>query len=44
MREYTYVNESDARADRRAWIESGKSVSLIAYDPSRDRYTFDVYN
>lgn len=47
MREYTYPNtptgEQQAHVERRAWIISGFQVSLIALDPSRDVFTFDLY-
>lgn len=42
VHEYTYVIEDDARRQRREFIESGREVSLIAFDPSRGRYCFDV--
>lgn len=44
VREYLYAREEDARRQRREYIESGHDVSLIAFDPSRERYTFDVLN
>jgi hypothetical protein len=43
MQEWQYEREDDARESRRELIRLGKEVSLIAYDPSRDVYTFDVY-
>lgn len=42
MREYTYVHEGDARRHRGEFIASGRDVSLIAFDPQRARYVFDV--
>ena len=44
MREYTYRNEAEAHTARRAFINRGHLVSLIAFDTSRDVYTFDVYS
>ena len=40
--EHTHRNEADARDARRAFINSGRSVSLLAYDSNRDVYVFDV--
>lgn len=37
----TYRTEADAHRVRRAMIQQGKRVSLIAYDPSRGVYVFD---
>ena len=35
-------SEKDAHTTRRGYIVRGRSVSLIAYDGSRDAYEFDV--
>jgi hypothetical protein len=40
--ERLYVDEQAAHAARRQLINKGMRVSLIAYDPSRDRYVFDA--
>jgi hypothetical protein len=40
--EYTYAEESDARAARRALINAGRRVSLIA--GKGDGYAFDLYD
>ena len=42
VREYAYGREEDARRQRREFIESGCTVSLLSFDPSRNRYVFDV--
>jgi hypothetical protein len=45
--EYTYSNtapgENLARMERRAFIARGFDVSLIALDPTRNVFTYDVY-
>ena len=41
--EKTYRHEEEARDARRTLINSGQEVSLIAYDPARDLYAFDLY-
>lgn len=44
--EYSYPGtpegEQAAHAQRRKMIAGGATVSLIAYDPERDLYTFDA--
>lgn len=40
--EHTADTERAAHTARRAAINAGASVSLIAYDPSRDVYAWDV--
>ena len=42
MREYMYTREEDARRQRRDFIDSGHSVSLLAFDPRRNKFVFDV--
>lgn len=42
MTEYTYAVEAHAKAARRALIDQGATVSLVALDPARDRYVFDA--
>ena len=42
MTEQTYTNEATARTERRTLINRGKAVSLIAFDPERNVYVFDV--
>lgn len=42
--EHTYKTDIEAHAARRVFINKGTSVSLIAYDGSRDLYVFDVLN
>lgn len=42
--ELTFTQESDAHAARRAMIDQGRRVSLVALDPSRDLYVFDAYD
>ena len=42
--EQTYTDESKAHRVRRGYINLGYNVSLIAYDPSRDAYVFDVWH
>lgn len=41
--EYSNKDGRKVRAARREFINRGCSVSLIAFDPSRDVYAFDVY-
>lgn len=41
-REYSYDREAAARDARRGFISRGYVVSLIAFDPSRGLYAFDV--
>jgi hypothetical protein len=41
--EHLHTSERAARAERRELINTGVRVSLIAHDPSRDRYVFDSY-
>lgn len=41
--EVTAHTEERARRLRRVCIQEDQEVSLIAYDPERDLYTFDVY-
>ena len=43
MREYGYHSSAEAHRERRKWIQRGRTVSLVAYDPERDLYVFDVY-
>jgi hypothetical protein len=40
--EKTFKNETAAHTARRSLIGKGVAVSLIAYDPSRDLFVFDV--
>lgn len=42
--EKTFEREEDARAARRTLIDEGRRVSLLAMDPSRDLYVFDLYD
>lgn len=42
MTESTHSTEQDAKAVRREFSRQGREVSLIAYDPARDLYVFDV--
>lgn len=42
MNEQTFTSETQARVARRTHINKGRSVSLIAYDPSRELYVFDI--
>ncbi len=42
--EKTFQNEAEAHRVRRQYINSGRMVSLIAYDPSRNVYVFDLYS
>lgn len=42
MSEYTFTSERQAHDARRKYINAGRPVSLIAFDPSRNVYTFDV--
>lgn len=42
--EHTYSRETDARLARRTLIESGRPVSLLSYDGSRNLYVFDSYD
>ena len=44
MNEHTYPTESEARDARRRYINQGHSVSLLAFDGSRDLYVFDLLN
>lgn len=39
----TATTEEQAKAYRREQIEMGEPVSLIAFDPSRELYVFDVW-
>lgn len=41
--EHTFTDEMEAYRKRREFITLGFSVSLIAFDTSRDVYVFDVY-
>ena len=41
MTEHTDRSEDALRAERRALIDQGASVSLIAFDPDRGVYAFD---
>lgn len=43
-KEITWKNEEFAHRHRRELIDSGHSVSLIAFDPSRNLYVFDLLN
>lgn len=40
--EQRYYSEAAAKRNRRAVIDAGRAVSLIAYDASREVYVFDV--
>lgn len=40
--EYAFSREIDAHNKRREFIAKGYTVSLIAYDPDRNKYVFDV--
>lgn len=42
MNEYTYATERQAHDERRKHINTGRSVSLVAFDPGRNAYVFDV--
>jgi len=41
--EFKHSTEQAAHAVRRSLINKGKRVSLVAFDPSRNLYVFDVY-
>lgn len=41
--EHAYRGESFAHNIRRLMLNAGTPCSLIAYDPSRDRFVFDSY-
>lgn len=41
-RERTYETEEEASAALRRLIRRGWTVSLLAYDPQRNLYVFDV--
>lgn len=43
-KEFGYADEEAAHLARRVFIEGGSQVTLIAFDPSRNLYTFDVLN
>jgi len=40
--EHTFAVEAEAHAARRAFIDAGRPVSLIGFDPAREVYAFDV--
>ncbi len=42
-KEMTFKTEDEARITRRDLIETGHRVSLMALDPARDLYVFDLY-
>lgn len=42
MPELTFTDERDARRARRALIDQGRAVTLLAHDPDRDLYVFDL--
>lgn len=42
MSEQTYRRETDAHEARRELIARGVPVSLIAYDPTRALYVYDI--
>lgn len=42
MSEFTFADERQAHDERRKYISAGRSVSLIAFDPARGVYAFDV--
>ena len=42
-KEYTFTTEAAAKSSRRNDINAGRSVSLIAFDPSRNLYVYDRY-
>jgi len=41
MTEHLFRTEAAAKSARRQLIDQGESVSLVAYDSSRDRFVFD---
>lgn len=41
--EQTFTTEHAARSARRDLINTGHRVSLLALDPSRNLYVFDLY-
>jgi hypothetical protein len=41
--EFTHSTEQAAHAVRRSLIDQGRKVSLVAFDPSRNLYVFDLY-
>lgn len=41
--EQTFTTEHAARSARRDLINAGHTVSLLALDPTRDLYVFDLY-
>ncbi|AXQ52894.1 hypothetical protein SEA_NEFERTHENA_30 [Microbacterium phage Neferthena] len=43
-KEYTYTNEKSAKDQRRRLINKGKDVTLIAFDPAREVYAFNLVN
>jgi len=40
--EMTFITQTAAKSARRECIDAGRSVSLLAFDPTRDVYAFDV--
>ena len=42
MAEFTYTNEGEAKRIRRMFIDRGRRTSLIAFDPAREVFAFDV--
>ena len=42
-KEMTFTTEDQARTTRREYIDKGFRVSLLALDPARDLYVFDLY-
>lgn len=40
--EMTHRNEAGAHALRRQFVNNGGIVSLIAFDPDRNLYVFDI--
>lgn len=41
--EMTFTSEDTARTARREHIDAGHRVSLLALDPARNLYVFDLY-
>lgn len=41
--EHTSANEMELKARHRSFIDASVPVSLLAYDPVRELYVFDVY-
>lgn len=40
---FSNISEADAKQERRGYIDRGRIVSLIAYNPETQMFVFDVY-